>query len=164
MTEPPFRTIAEPPGEIGSSAVLTRLVDAVGFRFRWATEGLREKDFEFRGCSGAMTVSELMGHVWGLVNWVHLSLTGKGADKPDEPREIRQSVLEVTVALRSAVLAMDGDELARAKIHDQPFWNVINGPLADALTHVGQINYLRRMAGNPAPRANVFLGTPPREG
>jgi hypothetical protein len=44
---------------------------------------------------------------------------------------------------------------------DRPFWNMINGPLADALTHVGQINTYRRMNGNPTPRADVFRGRPP---
>ena len=43
-----------------------------------------------------------------------------------------------------------------------PWPHVVNGPLADALTHIGQINVLRRANGNPVPKANVFLGRPPR--
>ena len=40
-----------------------------------------------------------------------------------------------------------------------PFWNNINGPIADALWHAGQIVMLRRMSGNPInPKVNVFLG------
>lgn len=40
-----------------------------------------------------------------------------------------------------------------------PFWNLLNGPLLDALTHVGQITSWRRIAGNPQPKGvNVFLG------
>ncbi|MHC4608217.1 MAG: hypothetical protein ACYTAF_15010 [Planctomycetota bacterium] len=45
-------------------------------------------------------------------------------------------------------------------MRDLPFWNLINGPISDALTHVGQINALRRQAGKPAAGANVFLGIP----
>jgi hypothetical protein len=41
---------------------------------------------------------------------------------------------------------------------------MINGPLADALTHVGQINAFRRLAGNPTPKARLFTGEPPIEG
>ena len=42
---------------------------------------------------------------------------------------------------------------------DFPFWNAINGPVADALSHVGQVVSYRRAAGNPIdPQVNVFLG------
>jgi hypothetical protein len=46
-------------------------------------------------------------------------------------------------------------------VRDHPIWYLINGPLADALTHVGQINAWRRLAGNPCPKVSVFLGLPP---
>lgn len=47
------------------------------------------------------------------------------------------------------------------RIEGHPFWHIINGPLCDALTHVGQIRYLRRLLGKQGPEANVFLGRPP---
>ena len=60
---------------------------------------------------------------------------------------------------------MSDEQLANCSIVNSqgpaPFWNMINGPLADALTHVGQINSWRRLAGNPAPKADVFRGRPP---
>jgi len=41
-----------------------------------------------------------------------------------------------------------------------PFWYWINGPLSDALTHVGQINSWRIIAGNPQLKGvNLFIGT-----
>ena len=30
-----------------------------------------------------------------------------------------------------------------------PFWNLINGPIADAIWHTGQVVTLRRASGNP---------------
>jgi hypothetical protein len=46
------------------------------------------------------------------------------------------------------------------KISDYPLWNLLNGPLADAINHVGQIVSFRRSAGNPIPAGvNVFRGT-----
>ena len=42
-----------------------------------------------------------------------------------------------------------------------PFWYLVNGPLADALTHIGQVNSWRRMAGKPVPPADLFRGLPP---
>jgi sorbitol-specific phosphotransferase system component IIA len=40
-----------------------------------------------------------------------------------------------------------------------PFWNMINGPLADAIYHTGQVVSFRRSSGNPLPKGvNVFMG------
>ena len=41
-----------------------------------------------------------------------------------------------------------------------PFWNQINGPISDALWHVGQVVTFRRSSGNPLPKGvNVLTGT-----
>ena len=40
-----------------------------------------------------------------------------------------------------------------------PFWNNINGPIADAIWHTGQVVLLRRASGNPFnSKASVFTG------
>ena len=40
-----------------------------------------------------------------------------------------------------------------------PIWNLINGPISDAIYHTGQIISFRRTSGNPVPKGvNVFLG------
>ena len=42
---------------------------------------------------------------------------------------------------------------------EYPFWNMINGPISDALWHTGQVVLMRRAAGNPInPKVNVFTG------
>jgi hypothetical protein len=44
------------------------------------------------------------------------------------------------------------------------FWYSLNGPLADALSHVGQILSWRRILGNPQRvGVNVFLRKPPKD-
>ncbi|MCA0235259.1 MAG: hypothetical protein LCH81_02635 [Bacteroidetes bacterium] len=40
-----------------------------------------------------------------------------------------------------------------------PFWNMLNGPIADALWHIGQVVTFRRSSGNPFnSKASVFNG------
>ena len=40
-----------------------------------------------------------------------------------------------------------------------PFWNQLNGPIADALWHCGQVVSFRRSSGNPFnSKASVFTG------
>jgi hypothetical protein len=40
---------------------------------------------------------------------------------------------------------------------DRIIKKLIQGPLADALTHVGQLSMIRRMAGDPIHRENFFI-------
>lgn len=158
-----YRTIPEYPPRVSAGAIMTRLLDGLGFRFYWATEGLSSSDYVFRPNQDCMSIEELVGHVWGLVNWVVISATDIKNRKPSEPEKQREQILNMIYFLRSRMRNMSESDLAEITIDSRRFWHVINGPLSDALTHVGQINSFRRLAGNPVPKANVFKGTPPRE-
>lgn len=46
---------------------------------------------------------------------------------------------------------------------EYPFWNLINGPIADALWHVGQVVTFRRSSGNPLPSGVSVLQGVKRE-
>ena len=164
----PYHEIPPPPGEVRGAAVMARLVDGLGFRLRWATEGLRPQDLDFRPGADSMTLRELLHHVGRLIGWLDQHLGGPPlADLPADFEAQRAAALGRLVALRARLLERpDGDLSARtitgkAESAPQPFWSMINGPLADALTHVGQINAWRRLSGNPSPRADVFRGRPP---
>jgi len=39
---------------------------------------------------------------------------------------------------------------------EYPLGNLINGPIADALTNIGQIAGWRRIAGHPLPKKTLF--------
>lgn len=108
-----------------------------------------------------MSIGELISHIWGLVNWINISFNNLGFHRPEEPGKIIDQTLEIIQNLREATLDMKKGEVTKIKIRDYPFWHIINGPLADALTHVGQINSFRRLAGKPVSKANVFTGIPP---
>lgn len=158
-----YYQIPEYPEELSGASILVRLIDGLGFRFRWSTEGLREGDYKFRPAPDCMSVEELVRHIWGLINWVCQSMLLDKFRKQDDISYVRSSVLEMTYALREALLTMSDNEFAAIQIRERPFWHIVNGPIADALTHVGQINSFRRLSGNPTPRARVFDGLPPKE-
>ena len=140
-----------------------RLLDGLGFRFRWSTEGLSDDDYGFRPAPDCMSIGELVRHVWGLVNWVCLSMGIDEYKRGDDIVLIRGSVLEMIHALRESLGSMSDEDMRGITIEGRPFWHIINGPISDALTHVGQINSFRRLAGLPTPKANVFVGSPPRD-
>ena len=155
-----FNRIPPYPDSISGTTVLVRLLDVLGFRFRWSTEGLSDDDYGFRPAPECMSIEELVRHVWGLVNWVGLSMGLDDFELGDDVARTRESVLEMIHVLRGGLNFMSDEELEEITIREMLFWHIINGPLSDALTHVGQINSFRRLAGNPTPKANVFTGKP----
>lgn len=97
------------------------------------------------------------------MNWVSTSTFNKPYTKPINSEDTRKQTLEIIYDLRNTMIAMSDEDLQKLRIRDKPYWNIINGPFSDALTHIGQINSFRRLSGNPVPPAKVFLGEPPQK-
>jgi hypothetical protein len=150
------------PDHLSGTSVLARMLDGLGFRFYWATKGLTTEDYDFRPAKDTMSIGELVTHVWSLVNWVSSAALNIPYDDPKDCLAARDGTLKIIQALRETMLAMSDEGLDKLRIRDKPFWNIVNGPFSDALTHTGQINSFRRLAGNPVAGANVFLGEPPK--
>jgi hypothetical protein len=160
MDRLPYDNLSDGSADVTGCSVLARMVDALGFRYRWATEGLRETDAGFRPTPEHMTLLELLAHIDGLVGISEESLGGQKHEKSEnaEIEALRERTLNRLSVLSQRLSKMTDSDLGRFQIRGHPFWNVVHGPLADALTHVGQINSLRRMNGNPCPKHSVFLG------
>ena len=171
MNELPYYRIPEAPESMSAATVLIRLLDGLGFRYRWATEGLRTKDMEFQPCSSSMKIWELLAHIHGLLLVSEGFITGKELEEitPVSLDERRRKTLGAVMRIRGTLLELD-DEFLENRMYSPPWderefpiWNLINGPLSDALTHVGQIASWRRINDNPILGARVFHGEPPKE-
>lgn len=172
MMELPYTTIPDYPENYSAAGVAARMVDGLGFRYRWATEDLTEKDLAYAPDSTARTSMETMDHLMGLSETIVNAVRKKPNVRPvpennytwEEKRKITLDNLKAT----SDILWSSKDtDLAEYKIIFQrgdnvsefPFWHHMNGPIADALWHCGQIVSFRRASGNPIDnRVNVFMG------
>jgi hypothetical protein len=168
----PYYQIPDYPDDYTANTVAARMVDGLGFRYYWATEGLREEDLSFRPNDDARTSGETLDHVLGLTKLL-LNTVKKLPNLPgDKPpvltfAEKRKLTLE-NIKLASDILkASSEDDLKEYKITfgsgekkiEYPFWNQLNGPIADAIWHVGQVVSFRRSSGNPFnSKANVLAG------
>ena len=81
--------------------------------------------------------------------------------------EKRARTLQLLKAASDKLRESDGADLERYELIFQrgdqrsvsPFWNNLNGPLADAIWHVGQVVAYRRASGNPFnSKVSVFSG------
>lgn len=168
----PFAQIPAYPETYSAGTVAARMVDALGFRYYWATEGLREEDLTFRPSEDARTTGETVDHVYGLSMMVLRAIT-QGENVRQQPpaertfAETREATLKNLLQASEILKASDDATVEKMEIVSGrgdnsttfPFWNVINGPLVDAIYHVGQVVSFRRASGNPMnPKVSVFLG------
>ena len=156
-----YHSIPTPPAEIRAATIVSRMLAGMGFRFYWATDNLAEETYAFRPCEGARSIGETVGHIWDLLNWIYRAIDPAGKTKPAGAIPLREGVLDLILILEEAFSEMDNEKLAAVQILKQPFWSIVNGPLSDTLTHIGQIVTLRRIANSPAGESNPFRGTPP---
>jgi hypothetical protein len=171
--ELPYAQIPEYPKQYTGATVAARMVDALGFRYYWATEGLRTEDISFSPNNDARTTKETLIHILDLTQ-ILLNSVNEVPNNNDVAlselsfAEMRQKTLENIKATSDKLLKSSDKELSKFKMvfkrgtasREFPFWNTVNGPLADALWHVGQVVSFRRSSGNPFnEKVNVLTGT-----
>lgn len=165
-----YAEIPTAPSEYTPGAMVSRMIDGLGFRYYWATEGLTETDLSYRPSEGARTLSETLDHIFGLSRIIVNSAQQKPTDFDQEQAQMsdwekRLATLEnfrlaSTLFLSSKDISKHTIVFIRNNSSSKyPFWNNINGPIEDAIWHSGQVVLLRRASGNPInPKVNVFLG------
>ena len=169
--ELPFRQIPEYPAEYTAATVAARMIDGLGFRYYWATDGLQPKDLSYSPNGDARTTQETLVHIYELsqniVNSINQVPNTSGNSVALSFVELRQKTLENLQATRDKLMNSKDEDLANYKMifkresgtREFPFWNEINGPISDALWHVGQVVSFRRSSGNPFnAKANVLVG------
>ena len=164
-----YYEIPEYPETYTPGAVAARLVDGLGFRYYWATEGLRSEDLEYRPSAEARNVIETIDHIQGLtaiLYTVTIKQEYKSQDLDGFSFEEKRNITLENIRMASENLKKGNINLDEMDMTFQssgssfPFWNLINGPIADAINHVGQIITLRRTNGNPIHnKISVLRGT-----
>ena len=172
-TEMYYYQIPDYPEEYTATTVIARMVDGLGIRYYWATKGLRSEDLEFRASEEARTIEETIDHILGLTNIIINSVTHKPnvrkvADRNtltfEEKRIKTLNNLKRSseILKKSTVSDLETFNLVFQREDsstEYPFWNQINGPISDALWHVGQVVSMRRTSGNPFDsKVSLFSG------
>jgi hypothetical protein len=97
------------------------------------------------------TPANILAHMGDLFDWALSIAQGKQAWHDSQPLPWKQEVERFFRALK----AFD-DFLASDAPLASPAEKLFQGPIADALTHTGQLAMLRRMAGCPIKGENYY--------
>lgn len=150
-----FEHLAMVPERCSASGVLQRLVDTIGYRFRRALVGIEDEQLGWRPQVDVQSIDELIDHIGELIEATLAAL---------ERRERRRAVwdpfeiFDLLMRLHQVLDDYDDEDLALIDFSVAGLWTLINGPLADALTHIGQINMLKRLQGIDSPNGGYLRG------
>jgi hypothetical protein len=131
--------------------LLRHTVATVAYRGGKAVRGASEIFAAFKPAETSRTPAQILAHVGDLYDWALSIAQGAQAWHDSAPLAWQQEVRRFfeTIARFDAFLASDAP-LACAP--EQLF----QGPIADSLTHVGQLTMLRRLAGERMRSENYF--------
>jgi hypothetical protein len=132
-----------------SRELLRHTVATVAYRGGKALRGAPAEFSNFQVADGSRTPGQILSHLCDLFDWALSVAQGKEEWKGTQPREWNEDVARFFASLSafdkylasSAPLAVPAEKLFQA-------------PIADALTHIGQISMLRRIAGSPVRAEN----------
>ena len=172
QTPLPFSSIPPAPTTVNAPSALVRMVQGLGYRYHWASKDLRPEDVAYRPSAEAASCLETLQHIYGLADAIANATQALPSPRPlkDVPKdmaELRRLTLERLKAAEKTLLAADDADVEQMKVIFQrgekvytfPIWNLINGPISDAIYHTGQIVSFRRTTGNPIyPGVNVLVG------
>ena len=168
-----FKDISEYPTEINNGNIISRMINGLGYRYYWATEKLKENDLIYRPSKDAYSTKETMVHIFTLSKTIYNTTLSKINERPDidipvDYESIRNETLQFFEKASKNFSNLNSEELDQMKIKFNrggtiksfPIWNLLNGPIADAIYHTGQIVSFRRTTGNPIDSSvNVFMGS-----
>jgi hypothetical protein len=106
---------------------------------------------DFRAAEGSRSAGEILAHIGDLLDWALSIAEGKQRWRNSKPLAWPQEGERFFTALQ----ALDAYLASEQELHSEPE-KIFQGPVADALTHVGQIAMLRRLAALPVRGENYF--------
>lgn len=168
----PYHQIPDYPEKMTAGTSIGRILDGLGYRYYWATKDLTDKDLAYNPGNDGRPPKDVFQHLYGLSLMIKAATEKQPNIRPLPEstmtwEEKRVATLENIKTASDKFKASSDEEIANFDIIFQrgetqnkvSVWHLFNGPIDDAIYHVGQIVSFRRSSGNPMnPFVNVFMG------
>jgi hypothetical protein len=139
------------PADESSRQLLRHTLATLAYRAGKALRDAPESFATFSTGEKGRTPAHILAHMGDLFDWALSIAQGKQAWRDSEPLPWSQEVARFFTSLQ----AFD-DYLASGAPLAATTEKLFQGPIADALTHTGQMAMLRRMAGCPMRGENYY--------
>lgn len=129
--------------------MLRHTVATLAYRGTKAVRGASDSFASFKASETTRTPAQILAHIGDLLDWALSIAKGHETWNNSEPLQWKEEIDRFHAALKSFddYLAADSELSASCE-------RLFQGPVADALTHVGQIAMLRRIGGEPMKGEN----------
>ncbi len=134
------------------SLLLRHTLATLAYRGGKVLRGAPARVAKFRASPTTRSPAEILAHIGDLLEWGVLLADGRHVWHDSKPLAWKKEVARFFTQLRKF-----DRRLASGRPLGFPAEKLFQGPVADALTHIGQIALLRRMAGFPVRGENYFL-------
>jgi hypothetical protein len=139
-------------------ALLRHTLATLAYRGGKAIRGAPENFSSFKIGDPPKTPGQILAHIGDLLDWALTLCDGKQAWNNSTPQTWAQD----SARFHDTLARLDARIASGAPLSETAA-ALFQGPIADALTHVGQINMLRRLAGVPIKgenyhRADIVVG------
>jgi len=131
--------------------LLRHLVATIAFRGRLAVTNAPVDFANFRVTESTRSPAEILAHIGDLLIGSDHLLQGELVYLASKPLDWNEEIARFHSGIRKLDVLLASD-----KPLSHPVEKMIQGPIGDALTHVGQIVMLRRIAGAPIQEAEYF--------
>jgi hypothetical protein len=147
MTNPTESSVAPDP----TRELLRHTVATVAYRGGKAVRDVSAEFGEFQPGSGMRKPGEILAHIGDLYDWALSIAVGQRTWHNSKPLPWPLEVERFFAALKKF-----DDFLASSEPVQAPLGELFQGPIADSLTHIGQIALQRRMADAPVKGENYY--------
>lgn len=137
--------------ESSARDLLRHTVATLAYRGGKALRGAPDDFSAFRVAPGSRAAGEILAHIGDLLDWAVWLAKGEYRWTNTSP-----GAWDVDVARFFDGLARFDELLASSAPLGRSVEELFQGPVADALTHIGQISMLRRLAGGPVRGENYL--------
>jgi hypothetical protein len=131
--------------------LLRHALATVAYRTSKAVRNAPAGFADFHAGEGVRTPAQILAHIGDLFDWALSIAKGKQAWRDSKPLPWEKEVERFFAALKSL-----DDFLASNAPVEAPLEKLFQGPIADALTHVGQLAILRRLARAPVKGESYY--------
>jgi hypothetical protein len=127
--------------------LLRHFLATIAYRARKTIVGAPKDFADFDAEHGVRTPVEILSHISSVLRHAHSFLVA------DEATKMQLGAWEEEIDRFSQMLSkLDKSLESGIELRGRTEEELLQGPLADAMTHVGQLAMLRRMASSPIPK------------
>jgi hypothetical protein len=147
-----------PPDDPTTRLILRHLLATIAYRAGKAMRGTPDAFGQYRQTPDSPSSADIVAHMGDLMEWVLRMLHGAPSWTKATPLQWDQEIARFYRTLK----AVDDELASGAPIRWDPE-RLLQGGIADALTHTGQLTMLRRLSGHKMKgesyaRAEIVIG------